>query len=214
MTGGGLRIGPVAAAIRAGRIVVVLRGVEPRGRLLAIVDELADAGVTTFEITLDTAEAADDLAYVRDHLSGRRGAFLVGAGTILRREQLDTARAADADFGVAPVLDLELVRAAADVGFPFVPGAMTPSEIAAAWNGGATFVKLFPASAVGPQLVRELRGPLPEVELIPTGGVDASNAAAFLEAGAVAVGIGGAVMRATRDERRELVRSILGAGGS
>lgn len=214
MTGGGLRVGLVAAAIRAHRLVVVLRRVEPRGRLLAVVDELVDAGVRTFEITLDSASAADDLASVRDHLSGRGGAFLVGAGTILRREQLDTARAAGADFGVAPVLDLELVRAAVGDGFPFVPGAMTPSEIAAAWIAGATFVKLFPASAVGPQLVRELRGPLPEVELIPTGGVDASNAAAFLEAGAVAVGIGGAVMRATPDERRALVHLVLGAGGS
>ena len=206
----GMRDGPVASAIRAHRLIAVLRRIEPRDRLLSLVDDLADAGVRAFEITLDAASGADDLAAVREHLSGRDGSYLVGAGTILRREQLDAARRAGADFGVSPVLDVELVRVAVDEGLPFVPGAMTPSEIAAAWSAGATFVKLFPASAVGPQLVRELRGPLPDVALIPTGGVDASNATAFLDAGAAAVGIGGAITRATPDERRALVHAILG----
>ena len=212
MTDGGLRTGAVATAIRSHRLVAVLRRVEPRHRLLTLVDELAEAGVRIFEVTLDAAAGADDLASVRDHLSGRAGGFQVGAGTILKRGQLVAARAAGAAFGVAPVLDVELVRAAVDDGFPFVPGAMTPSEIAAGWKAGATFVKLFPASAVGPQLVRELRGPLPEVELIPTGGINASNAAAFLEAGAVAVGIGGAITRATPEERRAMIRSVLEVG--
>ena len=216
MTGVGLRDGPVARAIRAHRLIVVLRRVEPRQRLLALVDDLAEAGVRAFEITLDAASGVDDLAAVRESLSGRASddGFLVGTGTILRRDQLEAARTAGADFGVSPILDIELIRAAVDMDLPFVPGAMTPSEIAAAWGAGATFVKLFPASAVGPQLVRELRGPLPDVALIPTGGVDASNAAAFLDAGAAAVGIGGAITRATPDERRALVRGILDGGGS
>lgn len=216
MTGIGLREGPVAGAIRAHRLIVVLRRIEPREQLLALVDELAGAGVRTFEITLDAASGADDLSAVRARLSGRAdgNGFVIGAGTILRGDQLDAARAAGADFGVSPILDIELLRAATDMGFPFVPGAMTPSEIAAAWGGGATFVKLFPASAVGPQLVRELRGPMPEVALIPTGGVDASNAGHFLEAGAAAVGIGGAITRASADERRALIHAILAGGGS
>ena len=216
MTGIGLRDGRVATAIRAHRLVVVLRRIEPRERLLSLVDDLADAGVRAFEITLDAASGADDLTAVRDRLSGRTNGdgFLVGAGTILRRDQLDAARRAGADFGVSPILDLELIRSAVDVGMPFVPGALTPSEITAAWNAGASFVKLFPASAVGPQLVRELRGPLPDVALIPTGGVDASNARAFLEAGAAAVGIGGAITRANADERRALVRAILDRSAS
>jgi 2-dehydro-3-deoxyphosphogluconate aldolase/(4S)-4-hydroxy-2-oxoglutarate aldolase len=206
-----LRSRVVATAIRAHRLIVVLRRVEPRDRLLELVAELADDGVRAFEITMDAVAAADDLAAVRAALLGRSdGPFLVGAGTILRREQLDAARRAEADFGVAPVLDEELVRAAVAGGLPFIPGAMTPTEITAAWNAGATFVKLFPASAVGPALVRELRGPLPDVALIPTGGVDASNATAFLEAGAAAVGIGSAITRATPDERRALVRSLTG----
>ena len=206
-----LRSRVVATAIRAHRLIVVLRRVEPRDRLLELVAGLADDGVRAFEITMDAVAAADDLAAVRASLLTRSdGPFLVGAGTILRREQLDAARRAEADFGVAPAFDAELVRAAVASGLPFIPGALTPTEIIAAWNAGATFVKLFPASAVGPALVRELRGPLPEVALIPTGGVDASTAVAFLEAGAAAVGIGSAITRATPEERRALVRSLVG----
>jgi 2-dehydro-3-deoxyphosphogluconate aldolase/(4S)-4-hydroxy-2-oxoglutarate aldolase len=206
-----LRSRVVATAIRAHRLIVVLRRVEPRDRLLDMVGGLADDGVRAFEITMDSVAAADDLAAVRAMLLSRSdGPFLVGAGTILRREQLDASRRAEADFGVAPVFDGELVRAAVASGLPFIPGALTPTEIVAAWNAGATFVKLFPASAVGPALVRELRGPLPDVALIPTGGVDASNAAAFLEAGAAAVGIGSAITRATAAERRALIGSLIG----
>lgn len=202
-----LRRGSVADAIRRHRLIAVLRRVEPRDALLRLVDELADAGVRIFEITLDAPEGAEDLSAVRAHLAGRD--CLVGAGTILRAEQLDAARSAGADFAVAPLLDLGLLRGAVDEGLPFIPGAMTPSEAATAWGAGATFVKLFPASAVGPSFVRELRGPLPDVQLIPTGGIDASNAGAFLEAGAAAVGIGGAITRATVEERRAIVASVV-----
>lgn len=210
MSAGDLRNGEVAARIRAHRLVVVLRRVEPRDRLLGLVEELVDAGAAIFEITMDGSTAADDLRAVRERLGDD---VLVGAGTVLTREQLDAAREAGADFGVSPLLDRELVRRAITDGLPFVPGAMTPTEVTAAWDAGATFVKVFPASAVGPSFVRELRGPLPGVELIPTGGVDASNARAFLDAGAVAVGIGGAIVRADPAERRAIVASLI-AGGS
>lgn len=206
-----LRHRRVAEAIRAHRLVVVLRRASPRERLLDLIDELADAGARAFEITFDAEAAADDLAAVRRRLDERDdGPFLVGAGTLLRREQLEAARRAGADFGVAPVLDLGMVREAARAGLPFVPGAFTPTEIAEAADAGATFVKLFPASAVGPSFVRELRGPMPDVGIIPTGGIDASNAAAFLEAGAAAVGIGGALVRADPEARRALVASLAG----
>ncbi len=202
-----LRRGAVADAIRRHRLIAVLRRVQPHDALLRLVDELADAGVRVFEITLDAPEGADDLAAVRTHLAGRE--CLIGAGTILRAEQLDTARAAGAQFAVAPILDAALVRRAVDHDLPFVPGAMTPTEAAAAWDSGATFVKVFPASVVGPAFVRELRGPLPDVQLVLTGGIDASNTGTFLDAGAAAVGIGGAITRATIEERRALVASVM-----
>jgi 2-dehydro-3-deoxyphosphogluconate aldolase/(4S)-4-hydroxy-2-oxoglutarate aldolase len=208
MTGAQLRGGPVADAIREHRLIAILRRVEPRDRLLALVDELADAGVRVFEITMDAAAGAEDLAAVHERL-GARGGAVVGAGTILHRGQLDAAIRAGADFGVAPVFDPGVVHAALEAGLPFVPGGMTPTEISVAWEAGATFVKLFPASAVGPSFVRELRGPLPDLALIPTGGIDAVNAASFLSAGAAAVGIGSALARADPSTRRALVRSVM-----
>ena len=198
----------MADAIRPHRLVAILRRGEPRERLLTLVDELADAGVRVFEVTMDAAAGAEDLAAVRARLDGREGA-LVGAGTILRPAQLDAALRVNADFGVAPVFDPRVMEPALEAGLPFVPGGMTPTEILLAWEAGATFVKLFPASAVGPSFVRELRGPLPDLALIPTGGIDAVNAASFLSAGAAAIGIGSALARADAATRRALVRSVM-----
>jgi 2-dehydro-3-deoxyphosphogluconate aldolase/(4S)-4-hydroxy-2-oxoglutarate aldolase len=211
MTGIALRTGPVADAIRHHRLVVILRRVEPQPALLAIATELADAGARAFEITFDSANAAADLVAVRTMLAARSdGPFIVGAGTVLRRGQLEAARRASADFAVAPIFDRDLVGTAVEEGLPFIPGAFTPTEIASAWAAGATFVKLFPASGVGAAFVRELRGPMPEVELIATGGVDASNAGAYLAAGAAAVGIGSALTKADAATRREIVSSLAG----
>lgn len=205
MTDHGLRHGPVAEAIRRHRLVVVLRRVEPFQALDALVAELLDAGVRIFEVTFDSPSGADDLRRLRT----RHGdAAIIGAGTLLGMDRLETAIGAGAAFGVSPTLDPEMVARAVERGLPFVPGAFTPTEIAAAHAAGATFVKLFPASAVGPSFVRELRGPMPHVELIPTGGVDERNAAAFLEAGAAAVGIGGALVRAAAAERRAMVQAL------
>jgi 2-dehydro-3-deoxyphosphogluconate aldolase / (4S)-4-hydroxy-2-oxoglutarate aldolase len=200
-----LRASSVAGAIRERRLIAVLRRIEPRGRLVALVEELIADGISIFEITFDAEDAPADLAAVRAHLGS---AALVGAGTIRTSKQLRAAIDNGAAFGVSPVLDLEIVDAALAGGLPFVPGAYSPTEIDTAWRAGATFVKLFPASSLGPSHVRELRGPLPEVQTIATGGVDASNAGAFLDAGAVAVGIGSAIGRMTSNERRELVAAI------
>lgn len=213
MSAGSLRRGPVAGLIRRHRLVAVLRRIEPREALVSLVDELADAGVRAMEITFDADAAAADLRAVRDRLTARRdGSFAIGAGTVLRRDQLDAAIEAGADFAVAPVLDLGLLGSALDAGLPFVPGIFTPTEAGRAWEAGATFVKLFPASAVGPSFVRELRGPLPAIELVPTGGIDATNAAAFLAAGAAAIGVGSALTRADPTRRAALLGAVRDAG--
>lgn len=205
-----LRAGPVVAALRRHRLVAVLRRVTPQPALLALVDDLIAAGVRAFEITLDAPSAAADLIAVRRHILGRSiDDAVVGAGTVRTVAALDAARDAGADLAVSPSLDVELVRAAISRHLPFVPGALTPTEIVAAWEAGASLVKLFPASAVGPAFVREMRAPLPDIQLLPTGGVDASNAAAFLAAGAVAVGVGSALTRADAAGRRKIVEETL-----
>lgn len=209
MTFDTLRHGPVAAAIRRDRLIVVLRHVSPQAALLELVAELADAGARAFELTFDTPTAEADLPAVRAILAGRSdGPYLVGAGTILNRKQLEAARRARADFAGSPLLDTSLIDTAVSEGLPFIAGAFAPTEIHAAWQAGATFVKLFPGAGVTPGFVGALRGPMPDVELVPSGGVDGSNARAFLDAGAAAVGIGRAITGADPGERRALVAAI------
>lgn len=204
-----LRTSVAAGIIRDSRIVVVLRRVEPIDRLLGLVDELVDVGARAFEITMDAPDAAAGIRAVRSCFDARTdGPFAVGAGTVLERTQLRAAIDGGAMFGVAPVLDQVLLREALDAGLPFVPGCFTPSEALLAWQTGASFVKLFPASALGPSFVRELRGPLPEISVIPTGGVDATNAPAFLAAGAAAVGVGGAFVRGDATERAAIMAAV------
>jgi 2-dehydro-3-deoxyphosphogluconate aldolase/(4S)-4-hydroxy-2-oxoglutarate aldolase len=206
-----LRASAAAEIVREARLIAILRRISPTSQLVALVRELADGGVRVFEITFDAPSAADDLAACRQALEADgHGRYLVGAGTIRTPAQLGAAHAAGADFGVSPVLDPSVLGAALAAGLPFVPGAYSPTEVDAAWRAGATFVKLFPASSLGPRHVRELRGPMPEIETIATGGIDVTNAGAFLAAGAVAVGIGSALVRGDAAGRRALVAAVMG----
>ncbi len=161
---------------------------------------------------MDSRDAAGALRAVRAALPARRtDECLVGAGTIRSHEQLRAAMQAGADFGVSPILDRAVLEDALGSGLPFVPGAYTPTEADAAWRAGATFVKLFPASSLGPAHVRDLRGPLGEIQVIPTGGIDERNAAAYLEAGASALGIGSALVKADPARRRAILAAVRGA---
>jgi 2-dehydro-3-deoxyphosphogluconate aldolase/(4S)-4-hydroxy-2-oxoglutarate aldolase len=157
-----LRTSEVAAAIRRERLIVILRRVAPTERLVELVLSLADAGARIFEVTFDAPTAATDLVACREALAhAPAGAYIVGAGTIRTVAELDSAYDAGAQFVVSPLLDRAIVEAALRRGVPVIPGAFTPTEIDAAWRAGATFVKLFPASSIGPGHVRELRGPMP-----------------------------------------------------
>lgn len=177
----------IPAVITQGRVIAIGRGLDPK-TVPAIAEALVDGGVGAFEITMNSAAA---LAVISD-LVGRHSEadLLIGAGTVLDLEQAAQAVAAGARFLVMPHCDPEIVRWAAARNIPCFPGAFTPTEALVAWRAGAAAVKLFPASAVGPTFVRELRGPLAAIPLVPTGGVSVENAPAFIAAGAVAVGIG------------------------
>lgn len=206
-----LRASPVADLIRSARLIAILRGIEPQTRLLDLVDALVGDGVRILEVTFDAPSAAADLVAARRRLEeGGRGDVVVGAGTIRTTDALHAAIDVGAAFAVSPTLDLALVEEAIVLGLPVIPGAYSPSELDLAWQGGATFVKVFPASSLGPSHVREMRGPFPDIEMIATGGVDAGNAAAFLAAGCVAVGVGGALISADPTERRALIAAVGG----
>ena len=153
-----------------------------------VADALVAGGVLAFEITLnDPVESA--LRAIESVASGSPG-LAIGAGTILSIDAAKRALGAGATFLVMPHTDPELIAWAAARGVPTLPGAATPTEVLAAWRAGATAVKVFPASVVGPAFVRECRGPFPDIPLVPSGGVTAETAADFIAAGAAAVGVG------------------------
>ena len=171
----------VVARIRAERVVAVLRRVPDLDRLAA---ELAEAGIGVIEVTLDDDDALAGIERV-----GQRGDVAVLAGTVRTVEQAEAAVAAGAQALVSPVFSGAVLARGHQLGVPVIPGALTPTEIEAAWRAGAAMVKLFPARAVGPEYVADLLKPLPDVPLICTGGVNVGNAADFLAAGANAVGV-------------------------
>jgi 2-dehydro-3-deoxyphosphogluconate aldolase / (4S)-4-hydroxy-2-oxoglutarate aldolase len=177
----------IPEAIHASRVIAIGRRLE-RNSIPQVAEALVAGGVRAFEVTLDSPDA---IAAIRA-LAERHGdgSLLVGAGTVLDVASAEAAIQAGARFLVSPHTDVGLIEWAAGRGMPFFPGAFTASEILAAWRAGAAAVKLFPASAVGPGYVREMHGPLGSVPLIPTGGVTADNAAGFIAAGALGVGVG------------------------
>jgi 2-dehydro-3-deoxyphosphogluconate aldolase/(4S)-4-hydroxy-2-oxoglutarate aldolase len=166
------------------RVIAVMRRLG-LARVQQVAPVLLEAGIGIFEVTLDDAEALEGIRWLVEQ------GYVAAAGTVLSIEQAEGAIAAGASFIVSPVYDAGLVEWSLARSIAIVPGALTPGEIAAAWAGGATAVKLFPASLGGPRFLAAVRGPLAHIPLIPTGGITDHNAAAFLEAGAVAVGVGG-----------------------
>jgi 2-dehydro-3-deoxyphosphogluconate aldolase / (4S)-4-hydroxy-2-oxoglutarate aldolase len=182
------------------RVMAILRSDDGSG-LPAVARALAAGGITCLEVTLTTPGALDTLARIRDDLGP---CVAVGAGTVVTTGQVRDALAAGAEFLVAPNVDTAVIDNAAQSGTPCYPGAWTPTEVATAWQAGAAAVKLFPASTGGPAHLRQLRAPLPHVPMVAVGGVGVTQARAFLEAGARAVGIGSPLLRgADRDPTPE-----------
>jgi 2-dehydro-3-deoxyphosphogluconate aldolase/(4S)-4-hydroxy-2-oxoglutarate aldolase len=180
---------PLPPGLQDGGVVAIARRLDPR-RVEAVADGLLGGGVRAFELTLnDPIEAAlETIGIVARHAAGSE--LTIGAGTVLTIHAAERAIEAGARFLVMPHTDPELIAWAAERGIPAFPGALTPTEILAAWRAGAAAVKLFPASVAGPNFVREFRGPFPDIPLVPTGGVTVETAPAFIRSGAIAVGIG------------------------
>ena len=185
-------------AIRTARLVAILRHTAD---VDAQVARLAAAGVLVVEITLDSDDALGAIERARG-----RGDVTVLAGTAREPAQVGAAVSAGAEAIVAPSLSAAVLERAAALGVPAIPGALTPTEIETAWRAGAAQVKLFPARLGGPRYVQDVLAPLRDGPLVATGGVDATNARAFLDAGAVAVGVGSAL--GSDDELRRLVETV------
>jgi 2-dehydro-3-deoxyphosphogluconate aldolase / (4S)-4-hydroxy-2-oxoglutarate aldolase len=183
---------PITPQLADQRVVAILRA-PTADRFLDIATTLADAGIRCLEFTLTSRGCLEAL---RVFTARADGEIAVGAGTVLTVEQADAAADAGAGFIVAPDADPAVIARAAARGLACYPGAATPTEIVRAWRAGATAVKLFPAQNLGgPGYLRRLREPLPDIPLVPTGGVDIADVAGYLEAGAAAVGVGGPLLQ-------------------
>ena len=174
----------MSARIRTEGAVAVIR-TDSIERALGAAQAVVAGGFRVIEITYSFAGATDAITKLR---GSERERLLIGAGTILNRQQANQAVGAGARFLVSPCVLPEVIDAAQRTSIAVIPGAFTPTEIYTAYSLGADIVKIFPAVRFGPEYLRALRGPLPQIPIMPTSGVDASNVAEWFSAGAVAVG--------------------------
>ena len=167
-------------------VIGILRNF-PRQQVEMLAALYYEAGLTTLEITMNSPEAAATLATLVKTFSGRLN---IGAGTVCTRGDLDCALDAGAGFIVTPILDKGVIKACLKKKIPVFPGAYTPTEIYKAWSLGASMVKVFPATELGPGYIKEVLAPLNQLQLLPTGGIGLHNFRDFLRAGAKGVGMG------------------------
>jgi 2-dehydro-3-deoxyphosphogluconate aldolase / (4S)-4-hydroxy-2-oxoglutarate aldolase len=209
----------VVDTVTADGVVAIVR-LDDLSEAAPMTRAMAEGGIRAVEFTFTNRTAPRAIEAAREALDGTA---LVGAGTVLDAETARTAILAGAQFVVTPVVSLPVIECCRRYSIPTVIGAFTATEILTAWEAGADFVKVFPASAGGPRYLKDVRGPLPQVRLIPTGGVGLENAAEFIRAGASAIAVGSNLVDpklvAARDwtalsqRARDLVRVVREARG-
>ena len=187
-------------------LVAVVRASESKN-LVEVVAALAEGGVGVAEVTFTVPGALEVLKSAKERLGDR---VLLGAGTVLDTETARAAILAGAEFIVSPTLNLDVIRLCKRYDKLVFPGAFTPTEIQRAWEAGADVVKVFPAEVLGTAFFKAMRGPLPQIRLMPTGGVDLNTAGEYLRAGAVCLGVGSQMVdpKAVAREDYEYLRGL------
>jgi 2-dehydro-3-deoxyphosphogluconate aldolase/(4S)-4-hydroxy-2-oxoglutarate aldolase len=188
----------VAARIREGGVIPVIRA-SSHEEALAVIDAIAAGGITTIEVTMTVPNAVELIGKLSD-----REELLIGAGSVLDPETARECITAGARFIVSPSTNFDTILYCNETEIVVMPGALTPTEVVNAWDAGADFIKIFPADSMGgAKYLKSLKAPLPQIKLIPTGGVSQSTAADFIKAGAEAVGVGADLvdMKAIREGR-------------
>jgi 2-dehydro-3-deoxyphosphogluconate aldolase/(4S)-4-hydroxy-2-oxoglutarate aldolase len=208
----------VAEVERCG-VVAIIRMKDP-AKLSGVVDAMLAGGVRVLEVTM-TVPGAIEL--IRGLAKSLPNELILGAGTVVDTETAEKVIDAGAKFLVSPVMRVPLIELAGRRGVPIMPGCFSPTEILAAWEAGADIVKVFPATALGPGYLKDVHGPLPDVKLMPTGGVSVDNAGDWIRAGAVAVGVGSALLDAAAiasgnfakitDNARRMIANVNAARG-
>lgn len=183
-------------------IVAVIRA-NSGDLLVDVAQALLSGGIDVMEITFTVPKAVQVLERVRDRMGDQ---VLLGAGTVLDPETARAALLAGAEFIVSPSTNLDVIRMCRRYDRLVMPGALTPTEVVTAWEAGADIVKIFPSDLTGPKYLKALHGPLPQIRLMPTGGVDLDTAAEFLRCGACALGIGGSLVEKRAVEEGDFPR--------
>lgn len=199
------RAADVVRAVEEAGIVAVIRMKDP-GKLRAVVDAIAEGGIRALEVTMTVPGAVE---LIRELGPTLPAGFVLGAGTVLDADTVARVADAGARYVVSPVFRRSVIEACHARGLAAMPGCFTPTEILDAWDAGADIVKVFPATTLGPSYLKDVRAPLPQVKLMPTGGVTVENAGDWIRAGAVAVGVGTSLLdaKAIADGRFDVLRT-------
>jgi 2-dehydro-3-deoxyphosphogluconate aldolase/(4S)-4-hydroxy-2-oxoglutarate aldolase len=185
------------------KIIAIIRGANPND-VIRISQALNDGGIKLIEITMNSPNALSVIKQVSNELGDK---VLVGAGTVLDAETARSAILAGATFILSPTVDIETIKLTKRYGAVSIPGAFTPTEILSAYEKGADIIKVFPAT-LGPNYIKDILGPLPQIPLLPTGGIDLENLNQFIEAGAVGCGIGSALVNTKHEITEEYLRQL------
>jgi len=196
----------VMERVRSDKIIAIVRGLEGE-HMLGLATALYEGGISMIEVTFNQTDPAkwvettDAIRLISDRFAGK---MLVGAGTVMTVEQLHLAYEAGAKYIIAPDVNVEVIRETKRLGLVSFPGAMTPSECVTAYNAGADAVKVFPAGQLGPAYIKAIKAPLSHIPMLAVGGVNEKNAADFIKAGCVGLGVGGMLVNGDLVRRGEL----------
>lgn len=190
--------------IKQGGIIAVLRDLNLK-YVLEVAEALRDSGINVLEITMETPNAISIIKTIKKEMGE---SIVVGAGTVLDSETARTAIMAGAQFIFSPTVNAETIRMSNRYGVVSIPGALTPTEILSAYENGADAVKIFPIRELGPSYLKDIKGPLPHIPLVPTGGVELANVSEYLRVGAVAVGVGGSLVNMSQQNTPGFIMDI------
>jgi 2-dehydro-3-deoxyphosphogluconate aldolase / (4S)-4-hydroxy-2-oxoglutarate aldolase len=198
-----MKMTDVLSHILKHKIVAIIRGANP-GDVLKIAEALFAGGVKVLEVTMNSANALEVIKQLSETMKNK---MQTGAGTVLDAETAKSAISAGAKFIISPCLNTEVIKTTKELGAVSIPGAFTPTEIVNAFNNGGDIIKVFPASS-NINYIKDIRGPLPNIPLMPTGGINLLNARKYFQAGAVAVGIGSALVDTKQEVTEEYLKQL------
>lgn len=190
-------------SILENKIIAIIRGAKPTDAL-EIAKALCKGGIKVLEVAMNSPKALSTIEKISEELGEE---VLIGAGTVLDAETARDAISAGAKFILSPTVDIETIKMTKRYGKVSIPGAFTPTEILSAYENGGDIIKVFPAT-LGPSYIKNIRGPLPHIPLLPTGGIDLSNIREFIKAGAVGCGIGSALVSKNCEINEEYLNEL------